>query len=56
MNDQNEIPLDKIFQKMPDGVDLCHSQAIGKIILDEFEHDDFIDGLDRSIKYPDNAP
>lgn len=32
---------------------------IGKIAMisyGEFEHDDFIDGLDRTIKYPDDAP
>lgn len=29
---------------------------IGEAVLREFIHDDFIDGLDRSIKYPEDAP
>lgn len=42
---------------MLDGMDLLHSQAIGKIILDEFEHDPFIDGLQGHIAdYPPDAP
>lgn len=47
---------EELFQKMPDGVDFLHSQKIGEIIMESFERDDFIDTLDRSIKYPEDAP
>lgn len=55
MKDPDELPPKDILQKMPDGMDLLHSQAIGKIIIDEFEHDPFIDDLPKT-PYPEDAP
>ena len=56
MNEKLPEPARDLLQKMPDGVDLLHSQKIGEIIMDSFERDDFIDSLDKSIKYPEDAP
>lgn len=56
MDEQLPKPARDILQKMPDGIDLLYSKTIGKIVMEEFEHDDFIDSLDKSIKYPKDAP
>lgn len=56
MNEELPKPARDILQKMPDGIDLLYSKTIGKVIMEEFIKDDFIEGLDRSIKYPENAP
>ena len=56
MEQPHSEAIELLPPKMPDEIDLLHSKAIGKIILDSFERDDFIDTLDRNIKYPDNAP
>lgn len=48
---------DEILQKMPMEADLLHSQKIGQIILTEWEHDPFIDGLQGHLEeYPEDAP
>lgn len=56
MNEELPEPVRNILQKMPDGVDLLHSQKIGEVVMDQFIKDDFIEGLNRSIKYPEDAP
>lgn len=56
MNEELPEPARNILQKMPDGVDLLHSQKIGEVVMDQFIKDDFIEGLNRSIKYPEDAP
>jgi len=55
MTDPNEKPDPEILQRMPDGVDLLHSQAIGKVIMSGY--DNFIEGLQGYLKeYPEDAP
>lgn len=56
MSEDPPKPIRDILQKMPDEIDLCYSKTIGKIVMEQFIKDDFIVGLDRSIKYPKDAP
>lgn len=53
-----EYPINPETKIITDGLDLLHSKQIGKVVMSdpEFEHDPFIDDLDKSIKYPEDAP
>lgn len=56
MKDPDELSKE-VFQRMPLEADLLHSQKIGQVVLDNFEHDPFIDGLQGHLKdYPEDAP
>lgn len=54
MSEDPPKPIRDILQKMPDEIDLCYSKTIGKIVMNSY--DSFIEGLDKSIKYPKDAP
>ena len=54
MTDPNEKPDPEILQRMPDGIDLLHSQTIGKIIMSSY--DNFLEGFQGNLnEYPKDA-
>ena len=56
INPDEVPPIEEILQRMPLEADLLHSQKIGQVLLEGFEHDPFIDNLNSTIKYPEDAP